>query len=218
MAYKPGDVTCLDPKIPETLHLAAERTVVKEGEAFTLHPGDFALGSTIETVSIPNDLVGLVDVKDRIIEEAGKTLSPRERATLIVKVGQKLKKAFPHTAEGGIAAFRAERQAGLKAFLKMDDARAKKVFAEMDTFHAQRKDVRTQRRELVDSLAGALKGGENGKIIEPGKSAESPMVHSIAWVGDEDYWMPPKDNKAGIPQLTKEQVRLIRAWIDQGAK
>lgn len=70
----------------------------------------------------------------------------------------------------------------------------------------------------LDSLAGALKGGENGKIIEAGKSAESPMVHSIAWLGDEDYWMPPKDNKAGIPQLTKEQVGLIRAWIDQGAK
>lgn len=70
----------------------------------------------------------------------------------------------------------------------------------------------------LDSLAGALKGGENGKIIEVGKSAESAMVHSISWVGDEDYWMPPKDNKANIPQLTKEQVGLIRAWIDQGAK
>ena len=70
----------------------------------------------------------------------------------------------------------------------------------------------------LDSLAGALKGGENGKIIEPGKSAESAMVHSVAWLGDEDYWMPPKDNKANIPQLTKEQVGLIRAWIDQGAK
>ncbi len=70
----------------------------------------------------------------------------------------------------------------------------------------------------LDSLAGALKGGENGKMIEPGKSAESPIVQSIAWLGDEDYWMPPKDNKAGIPQLTKEQVGLIRAWIDQGAK
>lgn len=70
----------------------------------------------------------------------------------------------------------------------------------------------------LDSLAGALKGGENGTILEPGKSAESRMVVSIAWLGDEDYWMPPKDNKAKIPQLTKEEVGLIRAWIDQGAK
>ena len=70
----------------------------------------------------------------------------------------------------------------------------------------------------LDSLAGALKGGENGKIIEAGKSADSVIVHNIAWLGDEDYWMPPKDNKANIPPLTKEQVGLIRAWIDQGAK
>src|SRR6185503_15046093 len=51
----------------------------------------------------------------------------------------------------------------------------------------------------LDSLEGALKGGENGKVIEPGKSAESILVHNIAWLGEEDYWMPPKDNKAKIP-------------------
>ena len=70
----------------------------------------------------------------------------------------------------------------------------------------------------LDSLEGALKGGEDGKVIEPGKSAESMLVHNIARLGDEDYWMPPPDNKAKIPPLTKDQIGLIRAWIDQGAK
>jgi|ERR1051325_1586254 mono/diheme cytochrome c family protein len=70
----------------------------------------------------------------------------------------------------------------------------------------------------LDSLAGALKGSENGKVIEPGKSADSILVHNIARIGDEDDWMPPVDNKAKIPPLTAEQVGLIRAWIDQGAK
>jgi mono/diheme cytochrome c family protein len=70
----------------------------------------------------------------------------------------------------------------------------------------------------LDSLAGALKGSENGKVIEAGKSAESVLVHNVAHAGDEDDWMPPPDNKAKIPQLTPEQVGLIRAWIDQGAK
>jgi mono/diheme cytochrome c family protein len=70
----------------------------------------------------------------------------------------------------------------------------------------------------LDSLQGALKGGEDGKVIEPGNSAESMLVHNIARIGDEDDWMPPKDNKAKIPALTAEQVGLIRAWIDQGAK
>lgn len=70
----------------------------------------------------------------------------------------------------------------------------------------------------LDSLESALKGGEDGKVIEPGKSAESILVANIAHVGDEDEYMPPPDNKDKIPPLTKEQVGLIRAWIDQGAK
>jgi dCTP deaminase len=64
--YKPGELACLDPRKPETLSLAAERITVREGEAFTLHPGDFALGSTIETVAIPSDLVALVDGRSSI--------------------------------------------------------------------------------------------------------------------------------------------------------
>ena len=67
----------------------------------------------------------------------------------------------------------------------------------------------------LDSLAGALKGSENGKVIEVGDSAKSVLVHNIAHIGEEDDWMPPPDK--GDP-LTKEQIGLIRAWIDQGAK
>ena len=70
----------------------------------------------------------------------------------------------------------------------------------------------------LDSLEAALKGGEDGKVIEPGKSADSMLVHNIAHLGDEDDFMPPPDNKDKIQQLTKEQIGLIRAWIDQGAK
>ncbi len=70
----------------------------------------------------------------------------------------------------------------------------------------------------LDSLADTLKGGEDGKVLEPGKSAESMLVAYIARLGDEDDWMPPKDNKANIPALTAAQIGLVRAWIDQGAK
>ena len=70
----------------------------------------------------------------------------------------------------------------------------------------------------LDSLEAALKGGEAGKVIEPGKSAESILVANVAHLGDEDDYMPPPDNKDKIPPLTKEQIGLIRAWIDQGAK
>lgn len=72
----------------------------------------------------------------------------------------------------------------------------------------------------LDSLEGALKGGkqEDGPDIVPGKSGKSFLVYAVAHVGDEDDFMPPPKNKAKIPPLTKEQVGLIRAWIDQGAK
>ncbi len=70
----------------------------------------------------------------------------------------------------------------------------------------------------LDSLAGVLKGGEDGKVILPGDSAGSMLVHNIAHAGDPDDFMPPPKNKAGIGPLTPEQIGLIRAWIDQGAK
>ena len=73
-------------------------------------------------------------------------------------------------------------------------------------------------RLRLDTLENTLKGGDNGKILEVGKSADSAVVASIAYLGEEDYFMPPKGNKAGIAQLTKEEVGLVRAWIDQGAK
>jgi dCTP deaminase len=66
IVYQPGEISCLDPKVPESLRLAAERLVVRDGAAFTLHPGDFALGSTLETVAIPIDLVGQVDGRSSI--------------------------------------------------------------------------------------------------------------------------------------------------------
>ena len=66
----------------------------------------------------------------------------------------------------------------------------------------------------LDSLEAALKGGEDGKVIEPGDSAKSLLVHAVARL-DEDSAMPPADK--GEP-LKKDQIGLIRAWIDQGAK
>ena len=78
---------------------------------------------------------------------------------------------------------------------------------------------RAKARLHLDSLEGALKGSKDGKVITPGDSAKSYMVKSIAHVSDDqDDWMPPVKNKAGIKPLTTDQIGLIRAWIDQGAK
>ena len=74
-------------------------------------------------------------------------------------------------------------------------------------------------RLKLDSIEGALKGSKDGKILTAGDSANSFVVKSIAHLtSDRDAWMPPLNNKAGIKPLTPEQIGLIRAWIDQGAK
>jgi mono/diheme cytochrome c family protein len=73
-------------------------------------------------------------------------------------------------------------------------------------------------RLRLDGLETALKGGEDGKVVLPGNSADSMLVHCVAHVGKPDGFMPPPRNKANIPPLTKEQIGLVRAWIDQGAK
>jgi len=73
-----------------------------------------------------------------------------------------------------------------------------------------------QKGELrLDSLEATLKGGDEGVIFEVGKSGESVLVQTISRVGDEEHWMPPVDK--GKP-LKLEQIALIRAWVDQGAK
>ena len=71
----------------------------------------------------------------------------------------------------------------------------------------------------MDTLAGVLKGTKMGPVVKAGDSANSFLVKSVAHaVKDPDAWMPPLHNKAGIKELTPEQIGLIRAWIDQGAK
>jgi hypothetical protein len=110
----------------------------------------------------------------------------------------------------------------------------------------------------LDSLEAALKGGEDGKVINPGDSKNSLIVLAVSQL-DPEKAMPPKQRGGGGPggrpggprpsgtnapaggqgqrpggqggggpggpggmmmskPLTAEQVGLVRAWIDQGAK
>ena len=45
----------------------------------------------------------------------------------------------------------------------------------------------------LDNLEGILKGGEDGKVIETGKSEKSMLVLNVAHIGDEDDFMPPAE-------------------------
>jgi len=69
----------------------------------------------------------------------------------------------------------------------------------------------------LDTREGVLKGGESGPVVVAGKSDQSNLVFYIADLVP-DMEMPPLPKRNGFPALTKEQIGLIRAWIDQGAK
>ncbi|MBX6316193.1 MAG: DUF1549 domain-containing protein, partial [Isosphaeraceae bacterium] len=63
----------------------------------------------------------------------------------------------------------------------------------------------------LDRKAEALKGGDSGVVIEPGKAEESELIARVT--SDEPAEvMPPKGRR-----LSDKEVGLLRAWIDQGA-
>jgi mono/diheme cytochrome c family protein len=69
----------------------------------------------------------------------------------------------------------------------------------------------------METLAGILKGGSEGVSVVAGDSAKSALVHQAADLV-ADMEMPPTDKRDKYPALTKDQIGLVRAWIDQGAK
>ena len=68
----------------------------------------------------------------------------------------------------------------------------------------------------LNTFEGALKGSRDGKVIIPGDSAKSKLVLAVAHAGDDPDKFMPKGRDA--KKLSDEQIGLIRAWIDQGAK
>jgi dCTP deaminase len=57
-------VTAIDLRDPPTN--LTEEVVIREGEPFAIHPGEFALGRTLETVAIPDDVVARIEGKSSL--------------------------------------------------------------------------------------------------------------------------------------------------------
>src|SRR5437870_1223699 len=71
---------------------------------------------------------------------------------------------------------------------------------------------------VVESFETLMKGGESGAVIVPGKSEESLLVKMVEGRIEKDgkkLIMPPGKKRE---KLRPEQIALIRAWIDAGAK
>ena len=66
----------------------------------------------------------------------------------------------------------------------------------------------------LDTRAMAMRGGELGPSIVPGKSLASPLYTMTALRPDHESLMPPKSKGGPLPN---DQTELLRLWIDQGA-
>lgn len=64
----------------------------------------------------------------------------------------------------------------------------------------------------LDSRAAALRGGDGGPAVAPGKPGESELLRRVALGKGDDGVMPAR----GEP-LTKAQVEALRAWVAAGA-
>lgn len=69
----------------------------------------------------------------------------------------------------------------------------------------------------MDTKEFAFKPGSDGPFFIAGNSEKSPIVHIVAGLIDEGLMPPPSDKPGESEPLTKEQIGLLRAWIDQGA-
>ncbi len=79
---------------------------------------------------------------------------------------------------------------------------------------------RPKSRYSMETREKTIAGGSSKKkAIVDKKSETSPLIHFISdATDDEDLWMPVVDKREKYPKFTKEQIGLVRAWIDQGAK
>ena len=65
----------------------------------------------------------------------------------------------------------------------------------------------------MDTHEMVMKGGETGGNVVLGKPDESLLITRINLPEDDDEHMPPE----GKPQISPEELALLRWWIEQGA-
>jgi len=63
----------------------------------------------------------------------------------------------------------------------------------------------------LDKRQNAIRGGDYGPVIIPGKSAESKLIRRVV-NGDGGMQMPPSG------ALSSAEIAILRAWIDAGAE
>ena len=65
----------------------------------------------------------------------------------------------------------------------------------------------------LDEPSFILKGGKDGKVIEPGNAEESDMIKRILLPRNDEDHMPPKEK----PQLKENEIEILHWWVSTGA-
>jgi hypothetical protein len=65
----------------------------------------------------------------------------------------------------------------------------------------------------MDNAESLMKGGKDGKVIEPGNADNSEIIRRLLLPVDNEDHMPPKEK----PQPNETQVALLHWWINNGA-
>jgi len=68
-------------------------------------------------------------------------------------------------------------------------------------------------RLRMDDEQALMKGGKDGKVIEPGNADKSEMIRRLMLPVDNEDHMPPREK----PQPTEGQIALLHWWINNGA-
>jgi dCTP deaminase len=64
LAFRRHTAASIDPR--ELQEMLMESVTVPEGEPFILHPGEFVLGTTLERLTLPNDMVARLEGKSSL--------------------------------------------------------------------------------------------------------------------------------------------------------
>jgi deoxycytidine triphosphate deaminase/intein/homing endonuclease len=61
LEFQHANIPCIHPNSEQEVDEYVDETYVEEGGEYILHPGDFVLGTTVERVEIPSDLIAHVE-------------------------------------------------------------------------------------------------------------------------------------------------------------
>lgn len=61
MVFEHSRYSYIDPRSPVSVAESMRKIIVPEGEHFMMHPGDFVLASTVESIELPDDILGRLE-------------------------------------------------------------------------------------------------------------------------------------------------------------